>query len=159
MFTEEELQEIKNYIINSSDISPVAVGCDANYSGGNTLFALTVGIHIDGKHGSKIFSTRVKEKRRLALREKLWREVSMALELAQEIQPICGKREFHVDLDLNPDEKEASSVIIKEAKAMVEAYGYKVRIKPYAWHSTYASDHYVRGKDKKDTTVSKRKKQ
>lgn len=148
MFTEQELEEIKTYIKNSTEISPVAVGCDANYAGKNTLFALTVGIHIDGKHGSKIFRKRVKETRRMGLREKLWREVTMVLELAQIIHPICGKRDFHVDLDLNPDEKEASNVIIKEAKAMVESYGFKVRVKPYAWHSTYASDHFVRGEEK-----------
>lgn len=146
MFTEEELQEIKTYIHNSSDISPIAVGCDANYSGKNTLFALTVGIHIDGKHGSKVFKTKFKINRRLGLREKLWREVTSVLELASEIAPMVGKRPFEVHLDLNPKEKEASNVILKEAVAMVNANGYKAKVKGEgAFMATYASDHYVRG--------------
>lgn len=146
MFTEEELKEIKTYIHNSSDISPIAVGCDANYSGKNTLFALTVGIHIDGKHGSKVFKTKFKINRRLGLREKLWREVTSVLELASEIAPMVGKRPFEVHLDLNPKEKEASNVILKEAVAMVNANGYKAKVKGEgAFMATYASDHYVRG--------------
>ena len=148
MFNEKELEEIKTYIKNSSEISPVAVGCDANYAGKNTLFALSVGIHIDGKHGSRIFRTRFKEKRRMGLIEKLRREASLVLELAQLVQPYCGKREFFVDLDLNPDEKEASNVIIKEAQSLIEAYGFRVRVKPFAWMATYASDHFVRGEEK-----------
>lgn len=148
MFTEQELEEIKTYIKNSTEISPVAVGCDANYAGKNTLFALTVGIHIDGKHGSKIFRKRFKVNRRLGLREKLWQEVNSVLQLATEISTCVGKRPFEVHLDLNPKEKEASNVIIKEAKAMVEANGFKVKVKPEAFLSTYASDHFVRGEER-----------
>lgn len=148
MFNEKELEEIKTYIKNSSEISPVAVGCDANYAGKNTLFALSVGIHIDGKHGSKIFRTRFKEKRRLGLREKLWKEVTSVLELATEISSYVGKRPFEVHLDLNPKPEEASSVIVNEAKAMVEGYGFKVKVKPEAIMSTYVSDHFVRGEEK-----------
>ena len=148
MFTEKELEEIKSYIKNSSEISDVAVGCDANYAGKNTLFTLTVGIHIDGKHGTKVFRKRFKVTRRLDLREKLWQEVTSAIQLATEIYPVVGKRKFSVHLDLNPDENEASHVIIKEAKAMVSSYGFEVKVKPDAHMSTYAADHFVRGEEK-----------
>lgn len=155
MFTEQELEEIKNYIKNSSEISPVAVGCDASYSGDNTVFALTIGIHIDGKHGSKIFKNRFKINRRLGLREKLWKEVTSALELAIKIVTVVGKRPFEVHLDLNPKQQEASSIIVKEAKAMVEGYGFNVKVKPEAFLSTYCSDYYVRGKDLKEVIIEK----
>lgn len=148
MFNEKELEEIKKYIKNSSEISPVAVGCDAKYAGKNTLFALTVGIHIDGKHGSKIFRKRIKETRRLGLREKLWREVNYTLELAHIVKEYVGIRDFEVHLDLNEDINEASSVIVKEAKAMVEANGFKVRVKPNSpFLASHCADHFVRSNE------------
>jgi predicted RNase H-related nuclease YkuK (DUF458 family) len=107
-----------------------------------------VGIHIDGRHGSKVFRTgRIKIKRRLGLREKLWQEVAYALQIAESIRDVIGKRPFSVHLDLNPKEQEASSAIVKEAVAMVQANGFKAVVKPDAHLSTYASDHFVRGKD------------
>lgn len=148
MFTVKELEEIKSYIKNSSDISPIAVGCDANYAGKNTLFVGVIGIHINGKHGSKIFRTsKIKHDRRLSLKEKLWHEVIYSITLANLIQEDIGKRPFEIHLDINSLESEASNIIAKEAIAMVNSYGYhNVKIKPFgSYLATYCADHYVRG--------------
>lgn len=139
-----DLEQIRKMISATSQETSVYVGCDSQIVGSKTNFVKVIIVHYDSKHGAKIFHESSSVRRRMSLRERLWQEVIEAATLADSISDAVGMRYFCVHLDLNSDPMHKSNVIVNEAINYVKSLGYDVRVKPFAFASSYAADHYCR---------------
>ena len=140
-----DIEEVKEFIKNSSPKSAVYVGCDSRQVKNHTVFVSVVVVHIDSCRGAKIFWRGDRVPRIRALRQRLLVEVSRAGYLALEISEVVGQRPVEVHLDINPNPEHNSSVILKEAIGYVLAQGLKPVVKPYSIAASTVAD-YITGK-------------
>ena len=163
MFSQDELEEIKDYLINVEDNSKVYVGCDSlKYKKGKTWYArytTVLVVHIASSKGCKVFgySERErdydpkKEKPRMRLMNEAYKTTQLYMEFAEELEDF----EVELHLDINPDKKHNSSIVINEATGYVVGMtGLEAKVKPHAWASSYCADWLVRNKNQNDTTWS-----
>lgn len=143
-----EVDEMKKMILESSQDTSIYVGCDSQVTRGKVDFVTVVIVHFASKHGAKIFYKKQKEARLMKMRERLWKEVELVSSVALELIDIIGDRYLSIHLDLNPDVRHKSSVIIQEAVGYIRALGFDCKVKPNAFASSYASDHIVKNKMK-----------
>lgn len=136
-----DFQELKKYIKDSSKESAIYLGCDSKQLKKHTIYAVCCIIHIDGKHGGKIFFEKYRTKRIKDISTRLLKEVELVVNLAQEIIPVIDNRKFEVHLDLNGDAKHKSNVVAASAKGWVEGLGLLCKIKPESFAATHAADH------------------
>lgn len=136
--------EVREAIKNSSPSSSIYVGCDSKNKKAHTIFALVVVIHIDSSKGGKVYYESLRTPRVKAIRQRLMREVEMAVTASFEIADFIDDRKFEVHLDINSDPKHQSSVVCKEAIGYVESQGFICQIKPNSPMSSHCADHIVR---------------
>ncbi len=138
-----DYRKIRNMIQGSSLETGIYVGCDSQVRGKSTDFVTVIIIHIDSRHGARIFHDTNRIERRLSLRERLWKEVELASLAALALEDSVGSRPFSVHLDLNTDPKHRSNVVTREAIAYIRALGLEPVVKPDAFAATHAADHIV----------------
>lgn len=141
---EFDFDEIKDFVFNSSDHSLVYVGCDSKDYRSHVDFVTVVCVHIDGRHGSKVFIDKKRIKKRLYLHDRLWQEVILTGEAATKVREFIGKRFLETHVDLNPNRKYKSNTVLKEALSYLTSMGFNVKEKPDAHSASYAADHYLR---------------
>ena len=141
---EFDFSQIKKLITNSSLETSVYIGCDSQIKGRKTSFVTVIIVHYDSKHGAKIFYQTANEDRRMSLREKLWKEVTLAGECALEMVDAVGARPFSVHLDINPNPEHKSSVISKEAIWYIRGLGLTPVVKPKSFAASHVADYVVR---------------
>jgi len=74
-------------------------------------------------------------------------EVQKIVDTYMDFSDLIEDRHVEIHLDLNPSEKHASNVVVKEALGYVLGMtGLNAKIKPDAFAACHAGDHYVRGK-------------
>ena len=125
MFTTLELEEIKDFISNTSEDTKIYIGTDSQRKRkGKTRYASVVIIHYDGNKGSKVFGTIDVEK---DVREKLSRPFNIMMtetyktcDLYKELEEIIGLRHCEVHLDVSPDKKFGSNVALSSAVGYVQ---------------------------------------
>lgn len=147
MVKEFDYDTIKYFIKSTSLETGVYVGCDAQAKGPSTRFDTVIVVHYDSKHGSKIFWSTQRIDRWMSVREKLLKEVEIAIDCFMNIESAVGARPASIHLDLNPDPAHKSYSVTKEAIAWVRGMGYNPVIKPDAWAASYAADHYCKAKN------------
>jgi len=153
MFTQNELEEVKEYIAHSPKNSKIYLGCDSiKYRKGKTWFArytTVLVVHIASSKGCKVFGyseverdyDKHEDKPRMRLMNEAYKVTALYLELAEELEEL----DVEIHLDINPNEKHNSSVVINEACGYVLGLtGKKAAVKPDAWASSYAADWMVR---------------
>ena len=153
MFTQEKLETIKEYLANTP--GKVYLGCDSQkYKKGNTWFArytVVVIVHIENAHGGKVFYASTverdydhqKDRPRMRLMNEVRYVAEVYLLLAEELE----EREVEIHLDINPNEKFGSNVVMKEAMGYVMGMtGIEAKIKPDAFAASYCADAGVRGR-------------
>lgn len=136
------------YILESSDDSKVYVGCDSIRVKKNGIwyarFATVIVLHMDGRHGCKLFHEVLLE-RDFGNREmRLMREAGLAYELSLELIPFIRNKHLEVHLDFNPDPKHASNAVVSEATGWCKGLGLDYKIKPDAPVASYAADYACR---------------
>lgn len=141
---EFDFDEIQKFITNSSDASLVYVGCDSKDHKTHVDFVTVVCVHIDGRHGSRVFIDKKRIKKRLYLHERLWQEVILTGEAASKVRGFIGKKFLETHVDLNPNRKYKSNTVLKEALSYLSSMGFNVKEKPEAHSASYAADHYLR---------------
>lgn len=142
------------YIKQSSPQSSVYIGCDSiRYKKGKkrakgrqwyAKYSTVIIIHIDSKHGGKVFHHTVSEPDYGNLKTRLLTEVQMAVEAALAVVDVIGDRHMEVHLDLNGSPSHKSNVALKEAVGWVQGMGFEPVIKPEAFAACHAADHCVR---------------
>lgn len=143
-----DIEEVKEYIKNCSQESSIYIGCDSKRFGRKNkrfvAYACVVLIHLDTKHGAKMFKFERVERDYGSLRQRMMNEAIMACEIGYAVREVCGDRTFEIHLDINPDKRHKSSVAIKEATGMVLGmFGENPKVKPEAFAASTAADRLV----------------
>ena len=102
-------------------------------------------VHIDGKHGCKIFGEMDRERdydqRSDRPSMRLMNEVYRVSELFQRLAPALVDREVQVHLDINPNEMHGSSCVVQQAIGYIRGTCNVIpMVKPNAFAASYAAD-------------------
>jgi len=143
------IDAVREFIRKQSAETKVYLGADSEriLLDGKWIVDYTVAIviHIDGKHGCKLFGFVEREldydqkKNKPALR--LMNEVYKVANLFNELSEVLQDRHVEVHLDLNPLEKYASNAVINQAVGYIRGVcNIEPQVKPLAFAATYAAD-------------------
>lgn len=146
-----DLEEVKQYIRNSSRESKIYIGCDSErFKVDGRWFAdyaAVVVIHINGKNGAKVFGEITREKDydfkvgKPSLR--LMNEVTKAAELYYKLADSIADRPIEIHLDINPDERYGSSCVVTQAIGYIMGTcNMKPKIKPQSFAASIAADRF-----------------
>ena len=143
------IEEAKQAILSSSKESSVYIGCDSIRFRKNKMwyakYSTVIIVHMDSKHGCKLFHSSIDMPDYGNLKQRLLTEVQMAVTTATEIIDVLGDRHMEIHLDINPNPQHKSSVAVKEALGWVKgSLGIDAKIKPSSFAATHAADHAVR---------------
>lgn len=143
------IEEAKQAVIDSSPSSSVYIGCDSIRFKKNgrwmAKYSTVVVVHKDSRHGCQIFHENVDLEDFGNLKQRLMNEVNFAVAIASEIVEVLGGRHLEVHLDLNPNPRHKSNVVVKEAIGWVRgSLGIEAKIKPYSWCASHTADWVVR---------------
>lgn len=103
-------------------------------------------IHFDGCRGGKMFKEIiVKPDPNRSMRARLLDEVSHICQVGMKIVDHIGDRTLEIHLDVNPDEKEGSNVVFREAVGwLTGVFGFQPVVKPEAFASSTLADKYTK---------------
>ena len=143
------IQEVKDFIQAQSPDTKIYLGADSErFRMDGKWYAdytLAVVVHIDGRHGCKIFGEVQREldydnkKNKPALR--LMNEVYKVADLFHELIDVLEDRHVEVHLDINPDEHYGSSCVVQQAIGYIRGTCNVVpMVKPKAFAASYAAD-------------------
>ena len=144
-----DINEVKKFIERQSPETRIYIGGDSERILVNNQwyadYTLAVVVHIDGKHGCKIFGEvqreRDFEKNKNKPRMRLMTEVYKISELYLKLADILEDREVEIHLDINPNERYGSSCVVQEAIGYIRGMCNVVpMIKPKAFAASYCAD-------------------
>jgi uncharacterized protein len=144
-----DLTEVKEYISSQSHQTKIYLGCDSErLRVKNEWYAdyiLAVVVHIDGKHGCKLFGKVVRErdyeKKLHRPRMRMMTEAYKLSELYMELADCLAGRPVELHLDINPDEMHGSSCAVNEAIGFIRGTCNVIpMVKPNAFAASYAAD-------------------
>jgi predicted RNase H-related nuclease YkuK (DUF458 family) len=143
------LEEVKEFISAQSPETKIYIGCDSErFRIGKDWWAdyiLAVVIHIDGKHGCKLFGEVIRERdydqKVDRPRFRLMNEAYKLSELYLKLADVLVDRDVEVHLDINPSEIHGSSCVLNEAIGYIRGTCNVIpMIKPNAFAASYAAD-------------------
>lgn len=143
------IQEVKDAISASSKTTAIYVGCDSRVfaktaRGAKAMYVTVVVLHTDGNKGARIFKDVQIMDDYNQLRVRLMNEVYLASSIAYELVDVIEERPFEVHLDLNPDPKHKSNIVVKEASGYIMGmFGFKPKLKPDAFTASAVADHFT----------------
>ena len=108
-------------------------------------YTTVVVVHINGKHGCKIFGEVDRERDYDARGDRpsmrLMNEVYRVSELFQRLALVLADRPVEVHLDINPNEMHASSCVVQQAIGYIRGTCNVIpMVKPKAFAASYAAD-------------------
>ena len=146
-----DLNEVKEFIAKQSPQTKIYIGCDSErILIGEKWYAdyiLAIVVHIDGKHGCKLFGEVVRERdfdqKQNRPRMRVMNEVYKVSDLYLRLVDVIIDREVEVHLDINPNEMYGSSCVINEAIGYIRGTCNVIpMIKPEAFGASYAADRF-----------------
>ena len=144
-----DIDEVKAFIEAQSLETKIYIGGDSErFNIDNDWYAdytLAVVVHIDGKHGCKIFGEVHRERdydqKKDRPRMRLMTEVYKIAELYHKLHDVLENRDVQIHLDINPDERYGSSCVIQEATGYIRGMCNVIpMVKPNAWCASYVAD-------------------
>jgi hypothetical protein len=144
-----DIEEVKRYIANSSPESKVYLGADSERNRYERVwyadYTVAIVVHIDGKHGCKIFGYHQRERdydqRKDKPNVRLMTEVYKVSELYLQLKDVIEDRWVEVHLDINPSVKHASNAVVNQAIGYIRGTcNLEALIKPNAFAASYAAD-------------------
>lgn len=145
------LEEVKTFIENQSLDSKIYLGCDSSRFLSKGVwyadYVLAIVVHIDGKHGCKLFgevqTERDYDQKKDKPKIRLMNETIKIANLYLKLVDIIEDRNVEIHLDLNPDEKYGSYCAVSEAIGYIRGVCNVIPlIKPNAWCASYAADRF-----------------
>lgn len=144
-----DILEVKSFIEAQSEDTKIYLGADSERFELNGVwyadYTLAVVIHIDGRHGCKIFGEVHRErdydqkKSKPAMR--LMNEVYKVADLFHSLSDVLQDRYVEVHLDINPNEIYGSSCVVQQAIGYIKGTCNVVpMVKPKAFAASYAAD-------------------
>lgn len=149
MFKKMNLDEVKNYISNSSPETKIYIGVDSERilidNVWHADYTTAVVVHKDGNNGCRIFGEISRErdfdKKQNRPSFRLMNEVYKASEIYLELFECFDERHVEVHLDINPDEMHGSSCVLSQAIGYIRGTCNVVpMVKPNAFAASYAAD-------------------
>ena len=143
------VDEIAEFIRDLSPETKIYLGCDSERYRMNGLwyadYVLAVVVHIDGKHGCKLFgeviTARDYDQRRDRPSTRLMTEVYKVSDLYLKLADVLEGRDVEVHLDINPNEEHGSSCVIQQAIGYIKGVCNVIpMVKPEAFAASYAAD-------------------
>ena len=143
------LEEVKEFIEKQTPETKIYLGCDSERLRVDGVwyadYILAIVVHIDGKHGCKLFGEVIREKdfdKKVSRpRYRLMNEAYKLSELYLKLFDVLEDREVEVHLDINPDEVFGSSCVIQEAIGYIRGTCNVIpMVKPKAFAASYAAD-------------------
>jgi predicted RNase H-related nuclease YkuK (DUF458 family) len=143
------LEEVKEFIAKQSPETKIYIGCDSErFRIGNNWYAdyiLAIVVHIDGKHGCKLFGEVQRERdydqKVNRPRYRLMNEAYKLSELYLKLHEVLEDKEVEVHLDINPNEMHGSNCVINEAIGYIRGTCNVIpMVKPKAFAASYAAD-------------------
>ena len=129
---------IKESIGDRTDVK-IYVGTDSQNIAYHTQYATVIVLHFGNSGGHVLYA-----KERLPIVRdsftRLWKEVEMSLSIAEYMREGGLPRVDYIDLDLNPDPKYRSNMVLRSALGYVESMGYTARCKPNAPMASSVAD-------------------
>ena len=144
-----DIEQVKQFISMQGPDTKIYLGADSErISKRGTWIAeyyVTVVVHLDGKHGCKIFGYVEQERDYDQRRDKpalrLMGEVYKVAQLFNELSDVLQDRYVEVHLDINPDDRYASSQVISQAIGYIKGTcNLQAQVKPRAFAASYAAD-------------------
>ena len=143
------IKEVSDFINSQSPETKIYLGCDSERFRMNGVwyadYILAIVVHIDGKHGCKLFGEVVRERdydqRKDRPSTRLMTEVYKVSELYLKLDEVLNGRDVEVHLDINPDEDHGSSCVLNQAIGYIKGTCNVVPlVKPDAFAASYAAD-------------------
>ena len=143
------IEEVKNYIESLGPNTKIYIGGDSErfklHGQWYADYTLAIVVHIDGKHGCKVFGEIHRERdfdqKKQKPRMRLMTEVYKIAELYLKLKDILEDRDVEVHLDINRDEKYGSSCVVNEAIGYIRGMCNVVPlVKPNAWAASTCAD-------------------
>lgn len=144
-----DVQEVKDYISKQSAETKIYFGADSEriLVDGNWYvdYLLVIAVHIDGKHGAKVFGQIERErdfdKKLDRPKLRLMTEVYKIAELYIQFAEFLEERHVEIHLDLNPLPVHGSSCATSEAIGFVKGMcGKEPIVKPHSWCASICAD-------------------
>ena len=144
-----DIDEVKAFIEAQSPETKIYIGGDSEriLIGDNWYadYTLAIVVHIDGKHGCKIFGEVSRERdydtKKNKPRMRLMNEVYKIADLYLKLHDVLEDRDVEVHLDINPNEMHGSSCVIQEATGYIRGMCNVIpMVKPDAFAASYAAD-------------------
>lgn len=144
-----DIDEVKTFIESQSPETKIYIGGDSERILINDNwfadYTLAIVVHIDGKHGCKIFGEVQRERdwdqKKDRPRMRLMNEVYKIAELYNKLHDVLEDRDVQIHLDINPNEMHGSSCVINEAVGYIRGMCNVVPlVKPRAFAASYAAD-------------------
>ena len=145
------LEEVREFIASQTPETKVYLGCDSErFKMKGVWYAdyiLAVVVHIDGKHGCKLFGEVQRERdydqKVSRPRFRLMNEAYKLSELYLKLADVLEDRYVEIHLDINPSEKHGSYCALQEAMGYIRGTCNVVpMVKPNAFAASYAADRY-----------------
>lgn len=152
MFSQSQIEEIVSLLVTLSKDTKVYLGCDSiRFTKGNRWYARYAAVaivHIDGKHGCRIFSCLSVEpdydlkKNRPKMR--MMNEVAKVCALYNQLAPFIDEYDIEIHLDISTDPKNGSNCAATEAAGYVLGMtGVEPKLKPDSFASSFGADYVV----------------
>lgn len=144
-----DLNEVREFIQAQSKETKIYVGCDSErFRIGKDWYAdyiLAIVVHIDGKHGCKLFGEVIRERdfdqKVNRPRFRLMNEAYKLSELYLKLADVLVDRNVEIHLDINPNEMHGSSCVLNEAIGYIRGTCNVIpMVKPKAFAASYAAD-------------------
>ena len=125
----------------------IIVGSDSQ-GFGDVDFVTALVVHRVGR-GGRCFITKTRIPNITALRQKIYQEATLSLEITQlvveKLKQFLDEEYLHKGLEIHVDigENGPTKEMIKEVVGMVKGSGYTVRIKPYSFGASCVADRYT----------------
>jgi predicted RNase H-related nuclease YkuK (DUF458 family) len=146
-----DLNEVKAFITAQSSETKIYIGCDSERFRMNDVwyadYILAIVVHIDGKHGCKLFGEVIRERdydqKINRPRYRLMNEAYKLSELYLSLADVLVDRQVEVHLDINPNELYGSNCVLNEAIGYIRGTCNVIpMIKPRAFAASYAADRF-----------------
>ena len=142
------IPQIKEFIDQQGPDTKIYIGVDSERIKRDKIwyadYTAAIVIHIDGKHGCKLFGevTRERDYDRVDKpNTRLMMEVFKVSELYLKLAEVLEDRAVEVHLDINPDESYTSSNVVAQAIGYIRGTcNVEPLVKPRAFAATYAAD-------------------
>jgi predicted RNase H-related nuclease YkuK (DUF458 family) len=143
---EDVVQQLKLFVEQSPESQyKLVIGTDSHTTRQYTMMVSALIIHRTGR-GARFFYRKSKIRPLFDLRQRIYRETEMSLELVDLLNrkglsdlTVKWPLEIHIDIGQQGDTK----VLIHEIKGWVTSVGYEARIKPYSYGASAVADRFT----------------